>query len=147
MDGYEATRRIKAFDPAPIVIALTGSALEEERAIALAAGCDDFIRKPFRETEIFERMEHFLGVRYRYESIQPPTQTEIVPVEPTPALLAVMPSEWREQLYQAATQVDAEQILQLIDQIPNERASLAHALTDLVEQYRFDRIVNLHVME
>jgi CheY-like chemotaxis protein len=38
MDGYEATRRIKAFDPAPIVIALTGSALEEERAIAQELG-------------------------------------------------------------------------------------------------------------
>jgi CheY-like chemotaxis protein len=145
MDGYEATRQIKASESAPIVLALTGSALEEERAIALAAGCDDFIRKPFRETEIFERMAHFLGVRYHYESITLLAQSEVVPADLTPAMLEEMPTQWREQLHQAATQVDAEQIIQLIKQIPTEQASLAYALTDLVNHYRFDRIVSLHV--
>jgi PAS domain S-box-containing protein len=145
MDGYEATRRIKASEPAPIILALTGSALEEERVVALAAGCDDFVRKPFREVEIFEKMAHFLC--YRYESIVLPTSSEVAAVDVTPALLAGMPITWREQLHQAATQVDAEQITQLIEQIPPEQASLARALTELVNHYRFDRIVNLYVKD
>jgi CheY-like chemotaxis protein len=49
MDGYEATRRIRA-DPGlrdlPI-IALTAGALSSERQRATAAGMDDFITKPF----------------------------------------------------------------------------------------------------
>jgi CheY-like chemotaxis protein len=48
MDGWEATRRVKA-DPATRgipVIALTANALVEDREKAMAAGCDDFDTKP-----------------------------------------------------------------------------------------------------
>jgi PAS domain S-box-containing protein len=146
MDGYEATRQIKAMPAAPIVLALTGSALEEERAVAIAAGCDDFIRKPFREAEIFERMAHFLGVNYRYESIDSTTtlkHPELPSADISSTLLAVMPSDWREQLHQAATQVDGERVLALIQQVPPEHSELAIALTALVTHYRFDRLVAL----
>ena len=51
MNGYEATERIKSHfkGQATYIIALTASTFEEERAIVLSAGCDDFVRKPFRE--------------------------------------------------------------------------------------------------
>jgi CheY-like chemotaxis protein len=48
LDGWEATRRLKA-DPetcAIPIIALSAHVLEEERQKALAAGCDDFDSKP-----------------------------------------------------------------------------------------------------
>ena len=69
MDGLEATRRIKATEAgkSTIVAALTAHALEEEREPILAAGCDDFVRKPYREQEIFEVMARYLGVKYIYE--------------------------------------------------------------------------------
>ncbi|OAD22293.1 two-component hybrid sensor and regulator, partial [Candidatus Thiomargarita nelsonii] len=63
MDGYEATQRIKATfkGHATTIIALTASAFEEERAAVLSAGCDDFMRKPFKETDIFEMMHKHIG--------------------------------------------------------------------------------------
>lgn len=66
MNGYEATEYIKATTKgqATAIIALTASIFEEERAIVLSAGCDDFIRKPFREAEIFETMSKHMGLRY-----------------------------------------------------------------------------------
>jgi len=66
MDGYEATRQIKAHlkGQATVIIALTASALEEEKAIILSAGCDDFVRKPFREDVILDKLTEYLGVSY-----------------------------------------------------------------------------------
>jgi two-component system sensor histidine kinase/response regulator len=51
-----------------VIIALTASAFEEQRLAILEAGCDDFLRKPFREEQLFEKIAHYVGVRYIYES-------------------------------------------------------------------------------
>jgi two-component system, cell cycle response regulator DivK len=62
MDGYEATRRLKA-DPAlrsiPI-IAITSYALGEDEARARAAGCDDFVAKPYSPRQLLVKIRHYL---------------------------------------------------------------------------------------
>ena len=147
MDGYEATRQIRAQPQGgeTVILALTASVFEDERPQAIAAGCNDFIRKPFREEELFAKMAHYLGVRYRYESIDPISIPAATPADLTAALLLIdrMPAQWRSQLHQAATQVDGEQILRSIDLIPPEYSPLAVAIADLMNHYRFDRIVEL----
>ncbi|MDB5101320.1 MAG: response regulator receiver protein [Cyanobacteria bacterium RYN_339] len=62
IDGLEATRRIKA-DPATahvVVIALTAMVKLDDRAGAIAAGCDDFIRKPYTRRQLLEAMTRFI---------------------------------------------------------------------------------------
>jgi CheY-like chemotaxis protein len=62
MDGWEATRRIKA-DPATNaipVIALTAHALVQDREKAFAAGCDDFDTKPVELPRLMEKIKAFL---------------------------------------------------------------------------------------
>lgn len=68
MDGYTATQQIRAknWHKPPIIIALTANAFEEERSIALSVGCDDFVRKPFQENIILEKIAEYLGVQYTY---------------------------------------------------------------------------------
>ncbi|MGF1499484.1 MAG: GAF domain-containing protein [Elainellaceae cyanobacterium] len=68
MDGYEATRAIKARyeEESPIILALTANAFEEDRLVALSLGCDDFIRKPCQEQIVLEKMAEYLNVRYVY---------------------------------------------------------------------------------
>ena len=62
MDGYEATRRIKA-DPGleriPI-IAVTSYALSGDEEKARAAGCDDFVPKPFSPRELLAKIRKYL---------------------------------------------------------------------------------------
>ncbi len=71
MDGYEATRRIKAKTngQSTTIVALTASAFEEERNHILEAGCDDFVGKPFCDSDILECMTKHLGVAYHSSEI------------------------------------------------------------------------------
>ena len=144
MDGYEATRQIKA---APggvetVIVALTASAFEEQRAEVMAAGCDGFVRKPFREEQIFSVIAEYLGVRFVYES-----DSVSSPLKPsrglTPEALSVLPSDWMAELNQAAAQADADLIARLLEQIEPDHGVLAGALRDLVHDFRFDRLMDL----
>jgi signal transduction histidine kinase/DNA-binding response OmpR family regulator len=146
MDGYEATRQIKALTrPAPVVIALTGSAFEEDRKQAIATGCDDFVRKPFRVETIFEKMATHLGIRYTHATETTPAAPRSLPetVELTAADLRVMPDTWIDQLHQAATRVNSKLSLDLLDQIPPGNEPLVRALTDLINNFRFADLVAL----
>jgi CheY-like chemotaxis protein len=46
LDGYEATRRIRGFNPGIVIIAQTAYALAGDREKALAAECNEYIAKP-----------------------------------------------------------------------------------------------------
>ncbi len=71
MDGYEATRHIKATTKghATVIVALTASALEEDREVILSEGCDAYIRKPFTDIELYKILSKHLGVRYKYGEV------------------------------------------------------------------------------
>ncbi|HEY9667502.1 MAG TPA: PAS domain S-box protein, partial [Coleofasciculaceae cyanobacterium] len=176
MDGYEATRQIKARERVKMnvetawqgqqeifplissspksksekahvtaIIALTASAFEEQRAAVLSIGCDDFIRKPFREEILLEKIATYLGVRYIYEdSSYIPTLRTAQRVElTTDEALTVMPKEWIAQLHKLAESCNDEEILVLLDQIPAEHESLKLSLQDLVKDFQLDIILDL----
>jgi len=64
LDGWEATRRVKA-NPATAgipVIALTAHAMAKDREDAMAAGCDDFDTKPVELPRLLGKMRALLGL-------------------------------------------------------------------------------------
>jgi CheY-like chemotaxis protein len=64
IDGWEVTRRLKADAQTCLipVIALTAHAMTEDRARALAAGCDDFDTKPVDIERLVWKMETLLSL-------------------------------------------------------------------------------------
>ncbi|MEL6383977.1 MAG: hypothetical protein AAFQ89_16300, partial [Cyanobacteria bacterium J06626_18] len=58
-------------------------------------------------------------------------------------LRAVMPSQWLSDFYQAVSVLDAEDGLTLIHQIPVEHAEIRQALTDHINNFRFDILIDL----
>ena len=145
LDGYEATKQIKTQlkGQATAIIALTASTLEEQRAVILSAGCDDFVRKPFREQVIFDKIAQYLGVRYIYEELSPPHVAVVKHDSSLQASLANLPSEWVNELYEAANLIDNEQILQLLEQIPTVDAFFRQTISDWIYNFRCDKIIDL----
>jgi two-component system, cell cycle response regulator DivK len=67
VDGWEATRRLKADDKTrniPI-IALTAHAMRGDEDKARTCGCDDYLTKPINEDQLFEKLAYFLADRSR----------------------------------------------------------------------------------
>ena len=60
IDGWEATRRIKAAPPTAHIpiIALTASAFESDRKKSMEAGCCDFDTKPIDLPRLLDKIEH-----------------------------------------------------------------------------------------
>lgn len=147
MDGYEATKHIKSTTKgnATAVIALTASVLEEEKAIVLSAGCDDFLRKPFVESMIFDALAKHLGVKYIFAD----NNLEDEDLEATAAIglssddFKSMDDEWIHKLYTAALEADTNLVMELIEEIPPKNTFLSKSLTKLNRQFEFEKLVDL----
>ena len=141
MNGYEATELIKSYSQTlytPIV-ALSASTLEEERSLLNAVGCDDFVGKPFSENVIFDKIAQHLGIRYVYESVSSSTDNFCL----TADTLRIMPDEWLGQVERAATVLDGHLLTQLLQEIPLEHSNLKNALKQQIDNFEFDRILDL----
>lgn len=170
MDGYEATKYIKARKqesqqtqeslsipnpPSPIhnhktvIIALTASAFEDDRQMVLSVGCDDFVGKPFREDVLLEKVSQHLQITYIYEENArhtangTPKTREVLTTADFQDYFSQMPTQWVVELYNAASICSDDIVLDLIGQIPQEYMPLTEALTDLVDNFQFQTIIEL----
>ena len=150
MDGYEATKYIKSTTKgnATAVIALTASVLEEQKAIVLSAGCDDFIRKPFDEQVIFDTIAKHLGVKYISENIPSEDKTNssskiLLTPENLSKNLKIMPDSWIVQLYKYSLEADKNTVMNLIGEIPETEVSLVRSLTQLAVNFQFEKLIDL----
>ncbi|MFW6290115.1 MAG: response regulator, partial [Mariniphaga sp.] len=62
MGGIEATRQIRHFHPTLPILAVTALALKEDKKMALEAGCNDYLAKPFKKEVLLEKVRHYLSV-------------------------------------------------------------------------------------
>jgi len=144
MDGFEATRRIRALPGGDVVkiVALTAGAFKEERAAVLASGCDDILLKPFRAEEIFSMLARHLVLRYRYAAA-----TEDVSAQPAAALgsatMGPLPEELCRELRVAATALDIGETGAVIAKIRTVDVQEAARLQALANDYRFGEMLDL----
>ncbi|MGI0480457.1 ATP-binding protein [Geminocystis sp. CENA526] len=146
LDGYEATKIIKGTTKgnATAIVAVTASVLGEEKAVILSAGCDDFVRKPFRQETIFSILTQHLGVRFIYAQIDDEnSEKNNQSRELISSDFSVMPEDWVQKLYQASLELDEQLIIDLIQEIPPQQQHLKQGLSKIVDSLEFDRITNL----
>lgn len=123
-------------------MAVTASVLEEEKAVVLEAGCDDFIRKPFKDGEIFEAIARHLGAEFIYEE----GATEAGDGEEealTAKALAAVPSELLTTLEDGLFSLDREELQEILDAIATHSPVVARQLESSIDGFNYDAILNL----
>ncbi len=148
MDGYQAIKQIKSncsSQPTKTkIVAITASAMEEDRAVILATGCDDFMGKPFQATELFEIMTKHLGVCYTYaESNHQEKSEKFLLKQLDSKALSVLSDELLIALKQSIMAIDLEQISKIIEQIAQENKQLAKIINRHIDNFEYEHILRV----
>jgi CheY-like chemotaxis protein len=144
MDGHEAIKRIRSMPASKEtkIIAVTASALDENRQDLMAIGADDFISKPFREAELFQKIHHHIGVEYVYAD-QPDVDSQDDATELTPESLAGWPQDIIDAMREAVITADLDQLLARIQEAEARDPRIAQAMRRLAESFQYQELLDL----
>ncbi len=144
MDGHEAIRRIRAMEGGKEVkiIAVTASAMDENRHNLLEIGADDFIGKPFQEAELFRKIHGHLGVEFQYAenriAASPEEMTDL-----TSESLASLPRNLIQLMRDAVISADVDQLLSSIDEVEAFAPDIAREMRLLADHFEYQGLLNL----
>ncbi|HSI13183.1 MAG TPA: PAS domain S-box protein [Chthoniobacter sp.] len=148
LDGRAAIRQIRALPRGRdvAIIAITASAFEENRREVIEAGSDDFLGKPFREEDLFEKIAQHTGANFRYAEDAEKTDMSTG----TGSLLLSqkdvedgLPADLRSRLRAAAIQADFDQMLALLGEASPEAAHITAELRSRVERFDYQSLLSL----
>jgi CheY-like chemotaxis protein len=144
MDGHEAIRRIRAMPGGRdlTIIAVTASAMDENRQDLMEIGADDFISKPFREAELFQKIHAHVGVEYVYAEHPTPESGEQSP-ELTSESLAGWPPDLIDPMREAVITADLDQLLAIIKEAEVRDPRVAQGLRQLAEGFQYQKLLDL----
>ncbi len=144
MDGHEAIRRIRAMagGGGTRIIAVTASAMEDNRQELMEIGADDFIGKPFRDAELFQKIHTHLGLEYLYAEY-PEAGAEEEAAELTPGSLADLPQDVIEPMREAVFTADLDELLARIQGVEARDPRIARGLRRLAESFQYEKLLGL----
>jgi len=145
MDGYEATRKIKSTEKGKQtpVVALTASAFEDERKKIESLGMQGYIRKPFRENELFGVVGKILDIKYIYEDEMQATSLFRSNLELGAGEMAQLPADLIAKMKDALAVADLDLLIELIESIDPVNSELAQQLLALAKNYDYENLQQL----
>ena len=150
MNGLEATRLIrkspKGYDTK--IVAVTAHALEQEHEEIMAAGCDGFIRKPYKTVDVYDMMVSQLGLQFifsRETGTMAALQADDTkkPDRELSKRILNLSMEIIQQLRNAVLRLDEEQCLRLIDQMGDDSQKPGADLRQMVKNFQYKDIMAL----
>ncbi len=144
MDGHEAIRRIRSMagGKKPKIIAVTASAMDENRQTMLGIGADDFIAKPIQEVELFQKIHAQLGVEYVYAEV-PVAAAQEEAAELTFESLASWPQDLIDPMREAVITADLDHLLAKIQESEARDPRVAQGLRRLAEGFHYQKLLDL----
>jgi len=148
-DGYAATQAIRSMPQGQEtkIILVSASSFEDERAVARSHGCDDFLRKPFREDDLSEMIHKHLDVRFVYEESGEKAEhnqnEDQTGHEHIIAALRDVPAGLLTDLARAAEQIDFALMLTVIEKIGGYNRFASDALGKMTNDFEYEKIMEL----
>ncbi len=142
MDGIQAAQAIRRLPGSGDVkiVAVTASAFNEQRQEMLDAGMDDFVRKPYRCSEVYDCLARQLGATYTYRPATP-LPGETPPIVLTPAMFAALPPAMCKELEAALENLYEERIGEVVRQISRLDPELGLMLSRLAGNFDYSTIL------
>jgi signal transduction histidine kinase/CheY-like chemotaxis protein len=148
-DGYAATQAIRSMPQGQEtkIILVSASSFEDERAVTRSQGCNDFLRKPFREDDLSEMIHKHLDVRFVYEESGEKTEhnqnEDQTGHEHIIAALRDVPAGLLTDLARAARAIDFTLMLTVIEKIGGYNRSASDALGKMANDFEYEKIMEL----
>jgi CheY-like chemotaxis protein len=148
MDGFEAIRLIKATErgKGTPIVAVSASVFYENREQARQTGADDFIGKPYKENDLFQKLADWLHAEYDYaeqEQVNAAKAHEAGLISPASESLSKLPREILKQMAEAAAGGYQDRLLALIDQVGAQDAALSAELRNLAVAFQYEKLIEL----
>ncbi|WP_378956499.1 response regulator [Pelosinus sp. sgz500959] len=145
MDGLEATKLIRETKSGmdTKIVALSAHVLTGEVAEILNAGCDAFVGKPYRESEIFEVMAKKLNLEYVYKTMHDEESNSITTARIDNEQLEKMPEQLLMEFQNSVLALDREKILETIGKMSKIDNNLGISLKKLAESMDYTQLFSL----
>ena len=146
LDGYEATRIIKQTEKGKQVpiIALTASSFEDEQKKIGELDIHAFIRKPFRESELFGKIGNILGITYTFEDETAfPDEKKQITDDEMVERISQLPVDLVEQMQNATNIADIDLLIDLIRRIDPKHSDLSRHLMTLANNYNYEYLLQI----
>lgn len=142
MDGREATRIIRATEAGRdvVIIAVTASVFDDEKTGILALGVNDFIKKPFRETELFESIRKHANLEFEYEIDEDEITTFTAHLPEIKQQALKLPDSLRKRISEACKLGDMDELLQNINLVSETNAELGSHCMKLLNSFAFEEM-------
>jgi PAS domain S-box-containing protein len=146
MNGFEAITCIRSRDHGKQVkiVSVTASAFDEDRTKAMEIGADDFLGKPFREEVLLDKIKTLLAIDYVYDdepAAAKPAKDAAGDV--LTGKIADLPAPLIDQLHEATLSADLDRMLELIQQIEKQDASIAGSMRRLAENFEYQPLLEM----
>jgi PAS domain S-box-containing protein len=159
MDGIEATRTIRQRQGGAetVIIALTASAMYEDRRVVMQSGVNDFLSKPCQEEELLQKMKAHLNLSYLYDDVDasrndsgaaPRTVPKSVAgpksvSDPKPMSIKELPPELVGDLQLAIRNGEKDLLDRLIERVGERNVAVSQTMKDLADRYDYDALTHI----
>ena len=119
--------------------------MDENRIELMTVGADDFISKPFRDVELFQKIHHHLKVEYVYAEQDTAAAEESLKL--SRESFAGWPPELIDSMRDAVMTADLDQLLAKIQEAEVGYPRIAQALRRLAEDFQYQKLLDLLSLE